>query len=120
MNTKTFREIPAPARKADYVGCCLFLRADSPDDQRVHVRRYFPDRPYRKDYAAKGDIVKIVRRLNAKDTIYSGRNVSGWGSIRILDVQFDCTTCGVTHRDFIPEAYIGEGKAVFVELFSKE
>jgi hypothetical protein len=120
MNTKSFREIPAPAKKEDYVGCYLFLREDSPADQREYARKYFPDRPFRKNYAAKGDVVFIVRRMNAKDTMCSSRDVSGWGAIRIVDVEFECSACGTPHRDFIPEAYIEEGKAVFVKRFSKE
>jgi hypothetical protein len=120
VNSKAFREIPAPAKKADYVGQYLFLLADSPADQREHVKKYFPDRPYRKNYAARGDVVRIVRRQNAKETQHSAWDVSRWGEIRILALEFECATCGVTHRDFIPESWIEEGKAVFVEKFSKE
>lgn len=119
MITKAFREIPAPVRKADYVGCHLFLRADPPDDPWAD--RIWKDlkRPYRKTRAAKGDVVQIVRRLNAKDTCNCSRDVYSWGKIRILDVSFDCSTCGMIHRDYIPESYIEEGKAVFVELYVK-
>jgi hypothetical protein len=63
--------------------------------------------------------VYIVRRLNAKNTMHSSRDVAHWGSMRILDVEFVCSTCGTTHRDFIPEVYIEEGKAVFVEKYTK-
>jgi hypothetical protein len=38
---------------------------------------------------------------------------------RILPVTFDCATCGVTHQDYIPESWIEEGKAVFVEWYVK-
>jgi hypothetical protein len=119
MNSKAFREIPAPAKKADYVGQYLFLRVDSPADQREHIRKYTPARPYRKNYAAQGDVVRIVRRLNAKETQRGGWDVSSWGEIRVLALEFECSTCGTTHRDFIPESYIAEGKAVFVEKFVK-
>jgi hypothetical protein len=119
MIRKAYREIPAPGRKADYVGCHLFLLEDSPADQRERVRKYFPDRPYRKNYAAKGDVVRIVRRMNAKDTSCGSRDVSFWGSIRILSVTFECATCGTTHQDYIPESWIAEGKAVFVEKYTK-
>lgn len=117
MNAKAFREIPAPAKKADYVGQYLFLREDSPGERKGY-NKHFPDRPYRKDYAAKGDIVQIVRRLNAQETCNNSRDVFHWGAVRVLDVSWDCTTCGTTHRDFIPEAWIEEGKAVFVEKFT--
>jgi hypothetical protein len=119
MNAKAFREIPAPARKADYVGCFLFLREDSPADHREYIKKNFPERPYRKYYAAKGDVVQIIRRLNAKDSMHNHRDVSGWGSIRVLGVRFECATCGVTHQDYVPESWIEEGKAVFVEKYVK-
>jgi hypothetical protein len=120
MSAKDFREIPVPTKKADYVGQYLFLRADSPADRREYQKKHWPDYPYRKDYAAKGDVVRIVRRLNAKETGNSPFDVSYWGPVRILAVQFECTTCGTTHQDYIPESYIAEGKVVFVEKFSKE
>jgi hypothetical protein len=119
MNAKDFREISAPARKADYVGCFLFLRENSPADQREYMKKYFPDRPHRKNYAAKGDVVRIARRMNAKDSLCSSRDVSSWGPIRILSVTFDCATCGAGHQDYIPESWIAEGKAVFVEKYTK-
>jgi hypothetical protein len=107
-----WREIPVPARKADYEGKCLRLLEDPP---RYEIpRSLWPD-----GYAGSPDltdmIVYVQRRMNAKDTMGSSTDVSSWGSVRVLRFVWDCPYCATGHTAFIPESWIAEGKAIFME-----
>lgn len=57
----------------------------------------------------------IDRRMNAMDTIHSANDVSFLGSERILKVTWRCQHCGARHTGYIPENWIADGKAFFVE-----
>lgn len=66
----------------------------------------------------KGVIVKILTRRNAKETwsVCSVPDVSNWGDVRVLELEWNCPFCGSVHRFFIPETWIAGGKAEFVEV----
>lgn len=64
-----------------------------------------------------GDVVKVYMRRKAEETanVCSISDVSSWGNVRVLEVEWDCPHCDNTHHLIIPESWIGEGKAEFVE-----
>ena len=95
-----------PKRKGDWPGSRLLLRADCP-------RTCGPDG--HPSSVGAGSVVSLNRRLNAKDTMHTCRDVSSWGPIRILDVHTSCPTCGAIRQEYIPEAWVDEGKAEFVD-----
>ena len=108
-----WRETPIPARKADYEGKFLRLLEDLPEENDI-PRRWWPE-----GYSGKPDLtdmlVRLEKRLNAKDTMHSAHDVSSWGSIRVLRISWACPYCASTHQCYIPEAWLAEGRAVFME-----
>ncbi len=111
----TWKEIPAPANKADYRYKYLRLLAVPPVDG---MRRSpeTPPLPVRIN-----DVTKISMRRAAKDTwCVSLPNVSAWGDVRVLELEWKCPHCDQGHRILIPENWIAEGKAVFVEAVTEE
>ena len=114
QNTDTgkWREIPAPARKAEYVNKLLLLKEDPP--RQDLLRAFWPD-GYAWNPDLTGQVVSVERRVNAKDTECSPISVSHWGSVRALLLSCGCPHCGLSRRFYIREDWIAEGKAVFVE-----
>lgn len=104
-------EMPPPCRKADWRFKHLRLLALPPEQdlRGADTKRLLP--------LEEGAIVKVQMRRNAKETwsICSTPNVSSWGDVRVLELEWHCSFCGSAHRFYIPEAWIAEGKAVFVE-----
>lgn len=114
-----WKEVPAPARKADYR--YKFLRLfDTPPRQKIG---YGPDGSYWKAElpVQTGDVVKIYMRRSAEEIghICSVNDISVWGE-RVLDVEWLCPHCLHPHHVMIPESWIAEGKAVFVEKGAEE
>lgn len=109
-----WKEVPAPTRKADYRYKHLRL-LDTPPRQQID---YGPDGIYWKSElpVQTGDVVQIVMRRSAAETrhICSVSDVSAWGD-RVLEVEWPCPHCLHPHHVIIPEHWIAEGKAVFVE-----
>lgn len=90
--------IPAPKYKKDWPGEFLLLHE-----------------PYLRGNVT-APVVRIMRRKNAMDTMHNARDVSGWGSVRVLEVGWSCAHCGAHHSGYLPESLIEEGKADFVKL----
>ena len=107
LHGKAWRLTPAPAKKSEYVGRCLRL-GESPEG----VRSRFAERTA---LQLAGAVLYIARRLNAKDTIHTARDIYHWGAVRVLDLEWVCPACGATHREYIPESWREDGQAVFVE-----
>lgn len=103
-----------PKRKADYVHKYLRLE-DAPPPQVATVNRFYGAQ-YKLPIKA-GAVLQILARRNAKDTahVVSIPNVSHWGDIRILELRWCCPYCYQVHSVMIPESWLDEGKAVFVE-----
>jgi hypothetical protein len=99
---ENFKEIPIPVRKADYVDKCLRLLA-------------VPHKGYVGQPDLKGMVVYIQKRMNATETLNSSNDISGWGSVRVLRVSWRCRHCAAYHQCYIPESWLAEGKAIFVE-----
>lgn len=101
-----------PRRKADYVGKFLLLNDDVPPIWHDNGREMPRFRP------KSGDVARISRRMNAKETAYTSNDVASWGNIRVLKLELECGHCGDIQASFIPESWIAEGKAHFVEKSS--
>lgn len=104
--------VEPPKRKADYRDKYLRLRATPPPatyDWKNEVQgQPLPVQP--------GDIAQIYMRRAYRDI----EDVVGKGfehiyGERVLELKWICPHCGHSHRLFIPEAWISEGKAEFVE-----
>lgn len=93
-----------PRRKADYIGAWLML------DEDVPPQWWSEDKPMPVFRPRKGDVVRIASRLSNKMDY-----VSGWGEIRILRIYYNCGHCHTRHSYFIPEKWLEEGLAHFVE-----
>lgn len=107
-----WKNIPIPARKADYRFKHLRLLAappaqriigGSPDQQELPVRI--------------NDVVRISMRRSWEETNAKLNmiNISSWPPERVLEVEWPCPHCSHSHHFVIPESWIAEGKAVFVE-----
>lgn len=110
----SWKEVPAPTRKADYRNKHLRL-LDTPPRQQIG---YSPEgRYWRPELPVQvGDVVEIYMRRTAAETghVCSVNDVSDWGT-RVLEVVWDCPHCLHAHNVMIPESWLDEGKAVFVE-----
>lgn len=63
-----------------------------------------------------GDVVRIFMRRSYDDAgnLWT-HDISEWPRERILEVEWGCPHCGHMHRSLIPESWITEGRAEFVE-----
>lgn len=107
-----WKTIPTPSRKADYRYKHLRLLAAPP------AQRIFGGSPDQEELPVRiNDVVRIYMRRTAEETahVVSVNNVSAWGNTRVLDVEWACPHCSHLHHVMIPENWIAEGKAVFVE-----
>lgn len=108
----TWKYVSPPARKADYRNKHLRLLAEPPEDgQRRGLDD--PQLPVR-----SGDVLWIAARRNAQETRErcTGPDVAAWGNVRVLEMRWKCPCCASVHMIIIPESWLDEGKAVFVEL----
>lgn len=103
----SWKDVPVPTRKADYRFKYLRLLAVPPRQAIIGK----PELPVK-----IGDVVHIFMRRSYDDAgdLWT-RDISGWPRERILEVEWNCPHCDQMHRILIPEAWIAEGKAVFVE-----
>ena len=110
-----WKEVERPARKADSRYKYLRLLAVPPEQRIVGGQSGQRELPVR-----TGDVVKIYMRRSAEETkhVVSVNDVSAWGDARVLEVEWPCPHCRHTHHVMIPESWIAENKAVFVEPIS--
>lgn len=112
----TWKDVPPPAKKADYRYKHLCLLAVPPVEGILRSPGT-PPLPVRIN-----DVTKISMRRAAKETWSACYlpDVTSWGDIRILELEWKCPHCAEAHRILIPESWIAEGKAVFVEPVKEE
>ena len=115
MTMTTWKEVERPAKKADYRYKYLRLLAVPPEQSIISGQSGQRELPVR-----TGDVVKIYMRRSAEETqhVVSVNDVSAWGDARVLEVEWPCPHCRHTHHVMIPESWIAENKAVFVEPIS--
>ncbi len=108
---QNWKNADTPKRKADYEGRHIKLLADSPN-----VRYGIKSSP---SLLKAGSIVRITARVNqgqaAMSSYPSNSSLYADSKDRVLKVQWHCPTCGISHFEGLPEAWIAEGKLVFVE-----
>ena len=106
----TWKEVESPARKADYRYKFVKLSCPPPVEGQGRPAGE-PPLPIR-----IGDVLQISMRRNAKETCHvSIPNVSAWGDVRVLELRWICPCCENGHAIMIPESWLDDGKAVFVE-----
>jgi hypothetical protein len=101
---KNLKIVGVPPLKKDWVGKHLLLKKGCPEGQLT------PN---------DGIPVQITVRMNAKETMNTHINAfSHWGAVRVLKCLWRCPNenCRASHAGYIPESWISEGKAVFVEV----
>lgn len=110
-DSQNWQDAETPKRKADYEGRHIRLLVDSPN-----VRYGIKSRP---SLLKAGSIVTIVARVNqgqaATSSYPSNSSLYSDSKDRVLKVQWHCPTCDISHFEGLPEAWIAEGKLVFVE-----
>lgn len=116
MKDQIWKEVPAPAKKADYRFKHLRLLAEPPAVGMLRA----PGRPPLP--VRINDVTKVSMRRAAKETwgVCYLPDVTSWGDIRVLELEWMCPHCDQGHRILIPESWIAEGKAVFVEAVTEE
>lgn len=62
-----------------------------------------------------GVTVVIQRRMSAAETMNAALDLSRFGQERFLKVSWHCQHCAAIHNGFLPERWIAEEKAFFVE-----
>lgn len=108
-----WKEVPAPGRKPEYIGKFILLKENMPSQRNPSFHSL--DRGPTEFLPPAGSVVKIYSRLNALSTQQSCRDVAHWGNVRILTVDWTCPHCEAVHRYSLPESWLAEGRAVFVE-----
>ena len=97
----SIKVIEAPKLKKDWVGKTLLLKEHCKDGNLTPL----PEMP-----------LLITRRMNAREAMYNARGIINWGPAKILKCDWKCPTCSAIHTGYLPERWIEEGKAYFVEL----
>jgi len=100
MMERGMKAIKPPKFKRDWVGKYLVVNGNC-----LEGRLNQPE----------GTPLLIERRLNAQETQNSSHDVHRWGKIRILRLAWHCKACGALHVGYMPESWIEDGHAVFVE-----
>ena len=79
-------------------------------------------RYYRDLHLKPGDVVPLSRRCGFSEACCEVPGIRGlWkGERRFLILSLRCPYCGDLHHFVIPESWIAEGKAVFVEPMEGE
>ena len=111
-------EVSVPGRKPEYIGKFLLLKEPMPS--QLPDSDVFADARAQEFLPPAGSVVKIFSRINANSTRQTCRDVSHWDGERILLVDWTCPDCRASHRYALPETWIAEGKAAFVEAAASE
>ncbi|AAS94719.1 hypothetical protein [Nitratidesulfovibrio vulgaris] len=89
--------VAPPVRKKDWPGCSIIMMADEPSGR-----------------FKEGSRLLVTRRMHSRDTMHTAQDISSWDT-RVLKVEGRCPTCYALHAAYIPEHWIADGKAVFVQ-----
>lgn len=100
-----------PARKGDWDGRYLRLMANSTVTYGWHEKR--------PSLLIADSIVQIVRRTSVKQNSHGSLPVppecKGLSDAKLFDVKWLCPLCGVAHRELLPQSWVDDRKAIFVE-----
>ena len=111
------RECAIPTDKKDWPGKTLLMKEDCPIGHR-RWEKY--DQP---SLLRKGELVTLERFLAKNEARYIGHlETSQWveEGQRVIKLTWTCPTCAARHEDYIPESFIRQKKAIFVEVTGTE
>lgn len=115
--SRKIRECAIPKYKKDWPGKTLLLNEDCP------LRHYRGGKPDQPSLLRKGEFVILDRFLAKNEARYLGHpETSRWveEERRVIKLTWTCPTCAARHEDYIPESFIRQKKAIFVEVTETE
>ncbi|HIW78393.1 MAG TPA: hypothetical protein H9874_04515 [Candidatus Bilophila faecipullorum] len=115
--SRKIRELAIPKYKKDWPGRTLLMKEDCP---LTHWRAGKPGQP---SLLTAGEVVTLERFLSREEA-----RMSGWSELyrwtdegqRVIKLSWSCPHCAHTHEDFIPESFIRQKKALFVEVIETD
>lgn len=114
------RECAIPKYKKDWPGKSLLMKAACPTT-RMSPYEYGERLP---SLIEAGVLVKLERFLSKSEATLSGHSdLYQWAEKegqRVIKISWRCPRCAVCHEDFIPESFIRQKKAIFVEVTGTE
>ena len=117
MKCVKIRELAIPKYKKDWPGKTLLMKEDCP----IRHRRWGKgDQP---SLLRKGELVTVERFLAKNEVLYLGYvETHQWAEEeqRVIKLTWTCPTCAARHEDYIPESFIRQKKAIFVEAVETE
>lgn len=107
-----WKKIEPPKKKADYRYKYLCLLASPPPSKYDWANgRLYPPLPVQ-----PGDVAQIHMRRDYREIEQIvGHNLEQTYGKRVLELRWKCPHCDHAHEVFIPESWLAEGKAEFVE-----
>lgn len=115
--SRKIRELAIPKYKKDWPGKTLLMKEDCP---LTHWRGGKPGQP---SLLTAGEVVRLERFLSREEARMSRwRELYRWSEEgqRVIKLSWSCPHCAHTHEDFIPESFIRQKKAIFVEITESE
>lgn len=115
--SRKIRELAIPKYKKDWPGKTLLMKEDCPT---THWRAGKRDQP---SLLTAGEVVRLERFLSRDEARMSGcGQLYRWSEEgqRVIKISWSCPHCAHTHEDFIPESFIRQKKAIFVEITESE
>ena len=114
------RECAIPKYKKDWPGKSLLMKAACPTT-RMSPYEYGERLP---SLIEAGVLVKLERFLSKSEATLSGHSdLYQWAEKegqRVIKIGWRCPRCAVCHEDYIPESFIRQKKAIFVEVTGTE
>ncbi len=111
------RELSIPRFKKDWPGKTLLMKEDSP------VQRGNSYWGFKPSLVKKGDTVTIQRFISRQEGLsFEKTLVREWieSGQRVLQIVWLCPVCGTHHTDYLPESFIREQKAIFIEIAKED
>ncbi|MCG4631968.1 hypothetical protein [Bilophila wadsworthia] len=110
------RECAIPKYKKDWPGKTLLMKEACPTT-RINPFDFSKRLP---SLIEAGVLVKLERFLSKSEATQSGHSdLYRWAEKedqRVIKIGWRCPRCYVWHEDYIPESFIRQKKAIFVEV----
>ena len=113
---KRIRECAVPKYKKDWPGKTLLMKEACPRT-RIDPDEYGKRLP---SLLEAGALVRLERILSRSEAVLSGHSdLYQWAEKegqRVIKLLWLCPRCSARHEDYIPESFIRQKKALFVEV----